>query len=161
MTKRITRPPKKTGRPTVFKTEYIEQAGVLCTEFGADDNGLAKFFKVTVGTIKNWKKEYPEFLSAIKEGKDDYDSKGVEGNLLRRANGYDYEEVQTEVRKDSSGAEVQKAVVKKVKRHVPPDVVAMIFWLKNRQPGRWRDKQEIENSIKVKEVPELVINIEK
>ena len=28
--------------------------------------------------------------------------------------------------------------------HYPPDTVAMIFWLKNRRPDKWRDRQEIE-----------------
>lgn len=34
---------------------------------------------------------------------------------------------------------------KKIK-HVAPDVTAQIFWLKNRKPREWRDKQEIEHS---------------
>lgn len=28
-------------------------------------------------------------------------------------------------------------------KHYPPDTVAGIFWLKNRQPDKWREKQEI------------------
>jgi len=27
-------------------------------------------------------------------------------------------------------------------KHVPPDVTACIFWLKNRRAGQWRDVQE-------------------
>jgi hypothetical protein len=27
-------------------------------------------------------------------------------------------------------------------KHRPPDTTAQIFWLKNRRPGRWRDKIE-------------------
>jgi hypothetical protein len=30
------------------------------------------------------------------------------------------------------------------REHVPPDVTAAIFWLKNRQPEKWRDKSETE-----------------
>ena len=26
--------------------------------------------------------------------------------------------------------------------HFPPDPTSMIFWLKNRQPDKWRDKRE-------------------
>ncbi|QAT40847.1 HNH endonuclease [Clostridium sp. JN-9] len=33
-----------------------------------------------------------------------------------------------------------------IKKEVPPDVTAQIFWLKNRKPGQWRDKQDIEHS---------------
>ncbi len=35
---------------------------------------------------------------------------------------------------------------KKVIKQVSPDVTAQIFWLKNRRPDRWRDKQDIEHS---------------
>jgi hypothetical protein len=31
-------------------------------------------------------------------------------------------------------------------RHYPPDPTSMIFWLKNRQPQDWRDKQEHEHT---------------
>jgi hypothetical protein len=29
--------------------------------------------------------------------------------------------------------------------HVPPDVTARIFWLKNRKPHEWRDAQQMEH----------------
>jgi len=35
-------------------------------------------------------------------------------------------------------------VTKRVKKMVPPDTVAQIFWLKNRKPGEWRDKRDVE-----------------
>jgi hypothetical protein len=28
-----------------------------------------------------------------------------------------------------------------------PDTTAAIFWLKNRQPSQWRDKQEVELTV--------------
>ena len=33
------------------------------------------------------------------------------------------------------------------REHVPPDVTAGIFWLKNRKPADWRDVQNIEHAI--------------
>ena len=53
--------------------------------------------------------------------------------------GYDYEEVTTEVW--GEGDKEQKHV-KKVKKHVPPEPVAIFYWLKNRKPNKWRDKPE-------------------
>ena len=32
-------------------------------------------------------------------------------------------------------------------KQVPPNVTAQVFWLKNRQPAKWRDKQEIQQGI--------------
>lgn len=37
-------------------------------------------------------------------------------------------------------------VTKKVTKEVVPDTTAQIFWLKNRRPDKWRDKQDIEHS---------------
>jgi len=36
-------------------------------------------------------------------------------------------------------------------KHYPPDTTAAIFWLKNRQPAKWREKQEVETTIKVEQ----------
>lgn len=35
---------------------------------------------------------------------------------------------------------------KRVTKEVAPDVTAQIFWLKNRKPEAWRDKQNLEVS---------------
>jgi hypothetical protein len=31
-----------------------------------------------------------------------------------------------------------------VRKHVSPDVTACIFWLRNRQPDKWRDRKQRE-----------------
>lgn len=41
-------------------------------------------------------------------------------------------------------------VTKEVMKEVLPDTTAQIFWLKNRRPDRWRDKQDMELSGEVK-----------
>ena len=46
----------------------------------------------------------------------------------------------------SSIPKTKEILEKKVVKQVHPDVTAQIFWLKNRKPGQWRDKQEIEHS---------------
>ena len=35
--------------------------------------------------------------------------------------------------------------------HIPAQTVAQIFWLKNRRPAQWRDKQEVEHSGEITE----------
>ena len=56
-------------------------------------------------------------------------------SLFGRAKGYEV----TEVRDEVSEQGVKKVTTQK---HVAGDTTAMIFWLKNRQPRQWRDKQE-------------------
>ncbi len=67
----------------------------------------------------------------------DWDTK-VENALLRRAVGYEYTE--TRVEESDKGSKVTE-----ITKHMPPDTKAAIFWLKNRQPGRWSDRQILEH----------------
>ena len=46
----------------------------------------------------------------------------------------------------SSIPKTKEILEKKVVKQLAPDVTAQIFWLKNRKPGQWRDKQEVEHS---------------
>lgn len=86
---------------------------------------------------------------AIKKGKAPVDIE-VENALLKRALGYDYEEKITEVEEvptgkfDAVGNPIMKTKrhIKTTTRHVPADVGAMIFWLKNRRAEQWKDKPE-------------------
>jgi hypothetical protein len=38
-----------------------------------------------------------------------------------------------------------KPVIVPYIEHVPPDVTAGIFWMKNRDPEHWRDSQQLEH----------------
>jgi len=149
----------KRGRPPKYKPEYVEQAEKLCTQFGADDAKLAEFFGVDVASISRWKVAYPEFREIVKKGKDAYDSQHVEKSLLQRALGYYYEEKTYErielkppedvmLEGEKNPPPIVGTKVKTVIKSVAPDVTAQIFYLKNRQPARWRDKQDIDLTFK-------------
>lgn len=136
------------ARPTKYQEAYAEQARKLCL-LGYTDAGLADFFEVSEATINNWKHEFPEFLESIKKGKSFADADIVD-NLYNRALGYTTKEKREE--KTADGFKEVEA-----EKHVPGDVTAMIFWLKNRQPKLWRDKQEVEQSGEVG----LTVNIKR
>lgn len=122
------------GRPSKFKEEFVAQAQKLCL-LGATDEDLADFFSVGIRTIANWKSEHPEFLQALKNGKETADDR-VERSLYARAVGYSHDAIHF--------ASYQGEVTQTPYRaHVPPDVTAQIFWLKNRRGETWRDKSEI------------------
>lgn len=123
------------GRPSSYKPEFAEQARILCDK-GFTDNELAAFFKIDRATIYRWKSKYPEFCDAIKIGGESADER-VERSLFERANGYRH--------KATKIMQYQGEIVKQDYEEVyPPDVAAMIFWLKNRRKDRWRDKTEQE-----------------
>jgi len=126
------------GRPTKYKKEYCEQAYKLCL-LGATDKELSDFFEIDEKTLNNWKHDYPEFLQSLKDGKVNADAK-VAKSLYHRAIGFEHP--------DTEFATFQGKITdqKEYMKHYPPDTVAAIFWLKNRQSAKWRDKQEIEQS---------------
>lgn len=124
------------ARPTDYREEYAEQARKLCL-LGYTDKQLADFFNVSEQTINTWKIKHPQFLESIKRGKEIADVNVVE-SLYKRAIGIEYDEIELK----TDGKVKSKRVVKKF---IPPDTTAQIFWLKNRQPKSWRDKQEIDH----------------
>lgn len=125
------------ARPTRYRAEYAEQARKLCL-LGATDKDLADFFEVVETTIDNWKKAHPEFLGAMKKGKQLADAT-VADRLYKRATGYEHDAVKI----FNNGGEAME--VPYVERYAP-DTTAAIFWLKNRQPANWRDKQHVDHT---------------
>ena len=64
----------------------------------------------------------------------------IEQALLKRALGFVQEESVTEEVIDSeTGMVKETAKRRRVSKEVPPDVRALLFWLKNRCPGRWSE----------------------
>ena len=123
------------ARPTKFKPEFVAQAEKLC-KLGATDIEIADFFEVDTRTIYRWKADNDGFCQALKSGKAESDDR-VERSLFSRATGYEHDEVDIRV----VGGEIVQTPIRK---YYPPDTTAGIFWLKNRRPNSWRDKQDIE-----------------
>jgi len=135
------------GRPTKFTAVDKEQLKTLVLH-GFTDKEVAKFFGFTEQTLNNWKKEHPDFFEALKDWKNKADKK-VERALYKRATGY-----RTKVKKAvvvSNGRD-KGSHIEMVEEEVAwaPDSTAGIFWLKNRKPKDWRDKQEVEHSGEIK-----------
>ncbi|MGF7537069.1 terminase [Providencia rettgeri] len=138
------------ARPTAYKKEYAEQARKLCL-LGATDVDLAEFFDVAKSTINLWKKKHPEFSDSIKKGKTVADAEVAE-SLYKRAIGIEY----TETKVSNDGSKKKQEVTKKF---IPPDAVSAIFWLKNRQPSKWRDKPFVEDEGEIATPVSININV--
>lgn len=103
---------------------------------GLTEEQIAKNMGITRSTLSEWKKKYPDISDTLKKGKDVIDRQ-VENALLKRALGYEYEEI----KKVYEGDKLKEKTI--TKKMVVPDTTAQIFWLKNRKPDKWRDKQEV------------------
>jgi hypothetical protein len=78
---------------------------------------LASYLNVSEDVVYDWKIAHPEFAVAIKRG--------------------------AEMREQRMTAEVEESLHEAAKKG--KNIVAMIFWLKNRAPDRWSDHQTGEN----------------
>jgi hypothetical protein len=126
------------GRHSQFNPEFIKRAE-LAGRAGLTDRELAELFDVSLSAIEKWKRRREDFRNALKIGKAEAD-RGVERSLYQRAVGYSYDAV-----KIFMPAGAKKPVYAPYVEHVPPDVTAQIFWLKNRDPARWRDAWQLEH----------------
>lgn len=126
--------PNLGGRPTKYKPEFDEQARKLCL-LGATDQEIADFFDVDVRSIYRWKAEHDGFCQSLSAGKEVADER-VRRSLYQRAVGYEQEEV-----KIFMPANAAAPVYAPYRAKIAPDTTAAIFWLKNRDPENWRDKQ--------------------
>jgi hypothetical protein len=91
---------------------------------------------VAVSTLCEYQNKYPEFAEALKNGREVIDVM-VENALLKAALGYNYTE---EELNKITGEPIE------LRKVAHPNTTALIFWLKNRKPREWRDKQELEHS---------------
>jgi hypothetical protein len=137
------------GRPTSYREEFAREAMLLC-RLGATDPEMADFFGITVRTLNRWKVTHPDFVEAIKRGKEPSDDRVVD-SLYHRAMGTEYEEARPiklkTVTYDENGRkrkEEERVEVVMVNKVIPADTAAMIFWLKNRRNKEWRDIQQVE-----------------
>lgn len=83
----------------------------------------------------HWLKESEDLRKAINNAKD-VANLSVEEALYKRAVGYDYWEEIWEL------VEGEVILTKKYKKHLPPDVKAILHWLWSRLPNQWRSVQE-------------------
>jgi len=127
-------PPR--GQRTKYTPEYVDQAEKL-SAMGATDAEIARFFDVSVPTLSSWAAIHEDFGAALQKGSAVADAT-VERSLYQRAIGYSYES--EKIIYDAQSGEVIRAPIDV---HVPPDVKAQIFWLKNRDPRNWRDRREV------------------
>jgi hypothetical protein len=133
----VTLEPLGAGRPQSYKPEFDELAYRMAL-LGLTDEEMAQFFGVNPDTIYAWDRDHPGFSESRARGKLPADGE-VAVKLHQRAMGYEHEDVHIS---SYEGNVTMTPIIK----HYPPDTQAAQWWLKNRQPKKWKDKVEVENS---------------
>lgn len=116
---------------------------------GLTDEQIAKNIGINRTTLYDWKKKEINIADALKKGKEVVDFE-VENALLKRALGYTITIQEDKLDKDGCVHTLEREV------HIPADTTAQIFWLKNRQTKKWRDKVEIADNDAIKKLDELL-----
>lgn len=101
---------------------------------GLTNDQIAQNIGITPRTLYNWAKKHVLIFQSLKRGKEVVDRQ-VENALFNKAIGYEYTEEQV----------IPDGQIVTVTKYMKPDTTAQIFWLKNRKPNQWRDKQNIEH----------------
>ena len=122
---------------------------------GLAEAQIAKNLGVSYMTFRRAKKDpqYGERICAALIQTKDVADMEVENMLYKRAMGYSYDEVKEEY---EAGVLTKRTVTKKT---VIPDTMAQIFWLKNRQPTKWRDRREVDNTVALEKLDEVLDQI--
>lgn len=131
------------GCPPDYRPEFCEIAHKFCL-LGATNERLAEFFNVAVATIYNWQNQYPEFLEALRSGREVADAE-IARSLYHRAKGYSHQETKAQLVSDSEGNSRWETL--DMIKHHPPDTKAAIHWLGVRQGEKWREKQDLNHNV--------------
>ena len=141
--------------------EWLTKEGLLKLESWARDGltneQIAKNIGITRKTLQEWINKYSDISNALKKGKEVVDIE-VENALLKRALGYEYEEVKTLI-EEVDGKKKKK--IEKTIKHVPADVSAAIFWLRNRKGLVWSNRDAVETKRIEAEMAKLKAETEK
>jgi hypothetical protein len=122
------------GRPTIYQPE-IAGIGRHACMLGATNETLAERFEVCRRTIDNWIATIPEFSFAVRQGRQVADETVISA-LFARAKGMEQKMTKVFCHRG-------QPVTANYTVHLPPDVCACIFWLRNRRPEQWRENRPL------------------
>lgn len=125
------------GRPVKYEGEKTDRdVFEFASTYPVIDRQIAEFLEISLSTLSEWKNKYPSFSESLNSAKQIINQK-VEAALFKKAVGFREKESKVFCHEGMIIAEEFEKVY-------PPDSTAMIFWLKNRDPNRWKDKREDE-----------------
>ncbi len=131
------------AKPLEYKADsYPRIAAELC-RLGATTAEIAQALGVKERAVKEWLVKFPEFGQAVRVGKQSADERVVM-SLYNRAVGYSFDSEKI-FYNNKTGETIRVPITE----HVPPDVTACIFWLKNRDRENWRDVHNVHHDANI------------
>ncbi|MEG0703450.1 MAG: hypothetical protein RR449_07755 [Christensenella sp.] len=137
----------KKKRLTKYETHIeprIDEIAALMRAGGTEEKA-AKMVGVAYSTFRKYKNGHPEFRAALIESEEPANM-AVEASLFDRTRGGEHEQqkaikIRTVTYKDGKRVREEERVEMVTETtYVPADVRAIMFWLCNRDPERWKQK---------------------
>ncbi len=129
--------------------EWLQEENLILLKGWARDGltneQIAHNIGINPDTLYEWIKKYPEISDSLKQSKEVAD-RAVENALYKSALGAICEEITEERIWNKEKSKFEMVVTKKITKKMPPNSTSIIYWLKNRKPDIWRDRQEITNT---------------
>lgn len=147
--------------------EWLEQDKLTLLEAwardGLTDEQIANNMGISVASLYNYKNQHLEILEALKKGKEVVDIE-VENALLKKCFGYNVpikktfkvKRIKYNPENGKKVEEYEELVEGEDEVHIPADTTSQIFWLKNRKPKEWREKQEYSNNDELEKLDKLL-----
>lgn len=129
-----------------YSEEMLEITKKVCDCFDVTNSQLAQYLGVSESAIKAWCHKHPEFKEVLENSRYRRDGE-VLASFFKKAKGY----VANKVKVLSNGEIIH------YQEEVPPDTIAGIFYLKNRLPEDWKDRQETFHSGNINVTPVISI----
>ncbi|SHI62205.1 hypothetical protein SAMN02745671_01185 [Anaerovibrio lipolyticus DSM 3074] len=125
--------------------EWIEGKGLenICkwAKLGLTDIQICHNMGIAVQTYYEWQRRFPSFAEAIKEAKAIPDLE-VENSLFNQATGNVYVEETKSILDPNTGKVIR---IERTKKQQAPSATATIFWLKNRMPDKYRERNRLDD----------------
>ncbi len=139
------------SKPTLFTPAHVELAKIICRK-DVTDKDIAKGFGIGTGTLYKWKRLHPELNAVIKKRHSVEATAHVENAMYENAIGKQIIEQKAIKVKDAKGNETVQVV--EITRQLAPNVIAGIFYLKNRDRAHWG-----EDSVSDRVIPAQLLTI--
>lgn len=104
---------------------------------GLSNKVIAENMGITEKTLYEWAAKYSDFGDTLKRTKE-ITVYEVEDAMFKAAKGYFVEETKTITNKDGKTLRIETN-----KKWIPPNTTAQIFYLKNKDPDNWRERNDL------------------
>lgn len=136
---------RSTKRSYVLSKKGLESIRDMIAE-GYNNAQIARSLGITADYFYTLMKQSDKLRDMVTEGKTRFDQDVIVPAFAKACTGQIFEEETRERVYNEATREYELVVTKVTKKLIQPNAGACLNWLKNRDPERWKDKQEVEHN---------------